>query len=69
MKGTFKSLKNFQVEYCGSSGKLSAFIENGKQSLIAKVNLGQTRLSPVSENYTLPEHTNKPGYEGTFCME
>ena len=36
---------------------------------MAKVNLGQTRLSPVSENYTLPEHTNKPGYEGTFCVE
>ena len=36
---------------------------------MAKVNLGQTRLSPVSEKYALPEPTNKPGYEGTFCME
>ena len=29
----------------------------------------QTRLSHVPENYTLPECTNTPGYEGTFCME
>ena len=36
---------------------------------MAKVNLGQTRLSHVSENYILPESTNKPGYGGTFCME
>ena len=36
---------------------------------MATVNLGQTRLSHVSESYTLPEFTNKPGYEGTFRME
>ena len=36
---------------------------------MAKVNLGQTRLSHVSENYILPVCTNKPGYGGTFCME
>ena len=36
---------------------------------MAKVNLGQTRLSHVSENYILPECTNKPGHGGTFCME
>ena len=33
---------------------------------MAKVNLGQNRLSHVSERYTLPECTSKPGYEGTF---
>ena len=35
---------------------------------MAKVNLGQTRLRHVLEGYTLPECTNKPGYEGTFCV-
>ena len=37
--------------------------------LMAKVNLGQTRLTHVSKSYTLPECTNKRGYEGTFCIE
>ena len=36
---------------------------------MANIDLGQTRLSRVSESYTLPECTNKPGYESTFCME
>ena len=36
---------------------------------MAKVNLGQTWLSHVSERCTLPECTNKTGYEVTFCME
>ena len=36
---------------------------------MAKVNLGQFWLSHVSESYSLPECTNKPGYGGTFCME
>ena len=36
---------------------------------MAKVNLGQTGLSHVSESYTLPECANKPGYEATFCVE
>ena len=29
---------------------------------MAQVNLGQTKLSHVSESYTLQECTNKPGY-------
>ena len=33
---------------------------------MAKVNLRQTRLIHVSESCTLPECTDKPGYEGTF---
>ena len=36
---------------------------------MAKVNLGLTSLNHVSESYTLSECTNKPGYEGTFCMD
>ena len=36
---------------------------------MAKVDLGQTRLSHVSESYTLPECTNQPRYDGTFCMK
>ena len=36
---------------------------------MAKVKLGQTRLSHLSKSYTLPECTNKSGYEGTYCME
>ena len=36
---------------------------------MAKVNLGQTRLIHVSESCTLAECTNKPEYEGTFCMD
>ena len=36
---------------------------------MAKVNLGQTELSHVSKSYTLTKCTNKPGYEGSFCME
>ena len=36
---------------------------------MVKVNLGQTRLSQMSERCTLPECTNKPGYEVTFSME
>ena len=36
---------------------------------MVKVNLGQTRLSHMSERCTLPECTNKPGYEVTFSME
>ena len=36
--------------------------------LMAKVNLGQTRLTHVSKSYTLPECTNKRGDEGTFYM-
>ena len=35
---------------------------------MAKVNLGQTRLSHVSESYTLPECTDKPGYEGKSVL-
>ena len=35
---------------------------------MAKVNLGQTRLTHVSKSYTLPECTNKRGDEGTFYM-
>ena len=34
-----------------------------------KVKFGQTRLTHVSQSYTLPDCTNKPGYVGTFCME
>ena len=30
---------------------------------MAKVNLDQTRLIHVSESYTLPECTNKPGWQ------
>ena len=36
---------------------------------MAKNKFGQTRLRHVSESYTLPECTNKTGYDGTFCME
>ena len=36
---------------------------------MAKVNLDQTKLSHVSQSYSLPECTSKPGYGGTFCME
>ena len=36
---------------------------------MTKVDLGQTRLSHVSESYTLPECTNQPRYDGTFCMK
>ena len=36
---------------------------------MAKVNLGQTRLAHVRKTCTLPEWTNKSGYEGTFCVE
>ena len=36
---------------------------------MGKVNLSQTRLCHVSESYTLPECTNKPGYEDTYFME
>ena len=36
---------------------------------MAKVNLGQTRLSHASESYTSPECKFKPSHEGTFCME
>ena len=36
---------------------------------MAKIKLGQTRLSHVSESYTLPECTKKQGYEETFSME
>ena len=36
---------------------------------MAKVNLDQTRLSHVSESYTLSECRNKPGHEGPFCIE
>ena len=35
---------------------------------MAKVKLGQTRLSHVSESYTLPECTDKPGYEGKSML-
>ena len=40
-----------------------------ESELMAKVDLGQTRLSHVSESYTLPECTNQPRYDGTFCMK
>ena len=36
---------------------------------MTQVNLGQTRQSHVSESYTLPECTSKPGYESNFSME
>ena len=37
---------------------------------MAKIKLGQTRLSHVSESYTqIPECTKKQGYEETFSME
>ena len=36
---------------------------------MAKVKLGQTRLIHVPERCTLPECTNKLGYEGNFCMK
>ena len=36
---------------------------------MTKIHLDQTRLNHVSESYTLPECTNKPGYQGIFCME
>ena len=36
---------------------------------MAKIKLGQTRLSHVSESYTLLECTKKQGYEETFSME
>ena len=36
---------------------------------MAKVNLGQTGLSHVSESYTLAECSSKSGYQDTFRME
>ena len=47
-------LRNFHFAYCGSSDREIEFM--------AKANLGQTQLIHVSESYTLPECTNKPGY-------
>ena len=61
----FQNSKNvprkFQFGYRGPNDNPSAFIEKEKQ-LLAKVNLDQTRPIYVSESYTLPESTNKPGY-------
>ena len=57
MKGAFKipgTFSDFHFAYCGSSDREIEFM--------AKANLGQTQLIHVSESYTLPECTNKPGY-------
>ena len=35
---------------------------------MAKVKLGKNSPSHVSESYTLPDYTSKPGYEGTFYI-
>ena len=32
-------------------------------------NLDKTRLNNVPESYTLPECKNRPGYEGSYCMD
>ena len=32
-------------------------------------NLDKTRLNNVPESYILTERKNRPGYEGSYCME
>ena len=72
MKGTFKTPGTFPGTFnLDIVVQVIILVHSLKKEseLMGKVNLSQTRLCHVSESYTLPECTNKPGYEDTYFME
>ena len=73
MKGTFKIPgifpETFNMDIVVQVIILVHSLKKGNIKFMAKANLGQTRLSHVSQRCTLPECRNKPGYEVTFRME